>query len=119
MEDETTVLNHYNIATPYPTAWPAENDDSDDENLPGKAFSIRRSKSRYSALERSDSGRRSLIPGSKIIGGGVENLAQKDETDPLGSADSVVRVLRKKGIAVDEEQRLREVMCNRCTGCSC
>lgn len=110
MEDEHAILNHYNLTTPYPTAWPAEKDDSDvsDNDLPTKA-STRPSKSRYSALERSGSDRRSLVPGSEKTGDGVENLAQKDEADPLGSADSVVRVLRQKGIAVEDDQRLREI----------
>lgn len=110
MEDEQAILNHYNLTTPYPIAWPAEKDDSDasDDTFPAKA-SIRRSKSRYSALERSGSDRRSLVPGSEKTGDGVENLVQKDEADPLGSADNVVRVLRQKGIAVEDDQRLREI----------
>lgn len=110
MGDEHAILNHYNLTTPYPTAWPVEKDDSDasDDAFPVKP-SIRRSKSRYSALERSGSDRRSLVPGSEKTGDGVENLVQKDEADPLGNADSVVRVLRQKGIAVEDDQRLREI----------
>lgn len=108
MGDEHAILNHYNLTTPYPTTWPVEKDDSDasDDAFPVKP-SIRRSKSRYSALERSGSDRRSLVPGSEKTGDGVENLVQKDEADPLGNADSVVRVLRQKGIAVEDDQRLR------------
>lgn len=111
MNDEQILLNHYNLATPYPTAWPAEKDDSDsaEEGLSGPTLNKlghRRSKSRYSALERSGSDRRGLVPGSEKIGDGVENLVQKDEADPLGCADSVVRVLREKGIPVEEDQRL-------------
>lgn len=111
MEDEPTILNHYNLTTLYPTAWPAEKDESDasDEDAPGpKKADLRRSKSRYSALERSGSDRRSLVPGSQKIGNGVENLVQKDEVDPLGGADSVVRILREKGLPVEEDSRLRE-----------
>ena len=111
MEDEPTILNHYNLTTLYPTAWPAEKDESDasDEDVPGpKKSDLRRSKSRYSALERSGSDRRSLVPGSQKIGNGVENLVQKDEVDPLGGTDSVVRILREKGIPVEEDSRLRE-----------
>ena len=109
---ERTILNHYSLATPYPTEWPTEKDESDasDEDvslkLPSNA-SFRRSKSRYSALERSASDRRSLVPGSQKTRDGVENLVQKDEADSLGGNDSVVRVLRERGLPVEEDQRLR------------
>ena len=111
MEDEPTILNHYNLTTLYPTAWPAEKDESDasdEEITERRKTDLRRSKSRYSALERSGSDRRSLVPGSQRIGNGVENLVQKDEADPLGGTDSVVRVLRVKGLPVEEDSRLRE-----------
>lgn len=114
MDEEHTILNRYNLVTPYPTAWPAEKEsDVSDDDIPSKKggkTSLRRSKTRYSALERSDSDRRSLVPGSEKIGDGVENLVQRDEADPLGGADSVVRVLRQKGIAVEDDQRLRKIM---------
>lgn len=111
--DTGTILNHYNITSPFPTEWPAEKDESDasDTEIPIKATTksqIRRSKSRYSVLERSGSDRRSLVPGSEKTRDGVENLVQKDEADPLGASNSVVRVLRDKGLPVDEDQRLRE-----------
>lgn len=112
MEDEHAILNHYNLTSPYPTEWPDEKDDSDaSDDVFSADASIRpsKSRSRYSALERSGSDRRSLVPGSEKTGDGVENLVQKDEADPLGSADSVVRVLRQKGIAVEDDQRLREL----------
>ena len=111
MNDEHTILNHYNLTTPSPTTWPAEKDESDGSenekprNGPSKT-GIRRSKSRYSALERSCSDRRSLVSGSEKLRGGQENLVQKDEPDPLGVTDSVVRVLRQKGLPVEEDQRL-------------
>ncbi|KAL9615422.1 MAG: hypothetical protein Q9167_000100 [Letrouitia subvulpina] len=113
--DEHTILNHYNIATPYPTAWPAEKDESDasdDEKLSKNVtkLNLRRSKSRYSALERSGSDRRSHIPGTEKTGDGVENLVQKDEADPLGGPESVVRALRQKGLPVEDDQRLSEII---------
>lgn len=114
MDEEHTILNHYNLATPNPTAWPAEKDsdisDDDISKKKGGKNNLRRSKTRYSALERSGSDRRSLVPGSERIGDGVENLVQRDEADPLGGAESVVRVLRQKGIAVEDDQRLRKIM---------
>ncbi|KAL8719449.1 MAG: hypothetical protein Q9225_003554 [Loekoesia sp. 1 TL-2023] len=110
--DEHTLFNHYNITTLYPTAWPAEKDESDaseDDQPAGKSPGLAhsRSKSRYSALARSTSDRRSLVPGSEKTGDGIENLVQKDEPDPLGGPDSVVRILRQKGLPVEEDQRLR------------
>ena len=111
MEDETTILNHYNLNTLDPRSWPTEKDESDDSDedvLPQKKAALRRSKTRYSALERKGSDRRSLVPGSQRTTTGVENLVQKDEADPLGGTDSVIRVLREKGIPVEEDSRLRE-----------
>ncbi|KAL8916379.1 MAG: hypothetical protein Q9172_006321 [Xanthocarpia lactea] len=112
--DQHTLLNHYNITDLYPTAWPAEKDESDpseDEQSNSKPQQKRlahqRSNSRYSVLARSTSDRRSLVPGSEKTSDGVENLVQKDEPDPLGGPDSVVRILKHKGIPVEEDQRLR------------
>ena len=113
MNDEHTVLNHYNLTNPFPIAWPAEKDESDASEDEIKASdhsktAIRRSRSRYSALQSSGSDRRSLVPGSQKLRDGHENLVQKDEPDPLGVTDSVVRVLRQKGLPVEEDQRLSE-----------
>ncbi|KAI4255933.1 MAG: hypothetical protein LQ352_002318 [Teloschistes flavicans] len=110
--DEHTLLNHYNITNLYPTAWPSEKDESDasEDEKPATTtagLAHQRSKSRYSALARSTSDRRSLVPGTERTGDGIENLVQKDEPDPLGGPDSVVRVLRQKGLPVEEDQRLR------------
>ena len=112
---ERAILNRYNLTSPYPTEWPTEKDESDasDNDMPMKPltkFSIRRSKSRYSALERTGSERRSLVPGTERTGDGVENLVQKDEADPLGDTDSVVRVLRQRGLPVEDDLLLRMFM---------
>lgn len=113
MNDEHTILNHYNLTNPLPTAWPAEKDESDtsEEEITASALSktaIRQSRSRYSALQRNGSDHRSLVPGSQKLRDGHENLVQKDEPDPLGVTDSVVRVLRQRGLPVEEDQRLSE-----------
>lgn len=105
MAEYDRVGSHYNISTLYPLEWPAELDESDDELPPSKHLS--RTKSRYSALERSASDRRSVIPGSQKTGDGRANLVQKDEQDPLGGMDSVVSVLKQRGLPVDEDVRLR------------
>ena len=114
MDDEPTILNHYNLATLWPTSWPPEKDESDDSDeeftTAQRKAVLRRSKSRYSALERAGSERRSLVPGSEKIGNGVENLVQKDEPDPLSGAESVVRILRDKGLPVEDDIRLRAGM---------
>jgi exocyst complex component 2 len=108
---ERSVLDHYQLSTPYPVEWPAEKDmsdssEEDDEPTPTRP-GIKRSKSRYAALQRAASDRRSLVPGSEKTGDGVENLVQRDEPDPLGTTDSVVRILRQLGLPVAENTRLR------------
>jgi exocyst complex component 2 len=114
---ERMVLDHYQLSTPYPLEWPADKDlsePSDDEDAVKSKRNgiIRRSKSRYSALERSPSDRKSLVPGSQKIGDGVENLVQRDEPDPLGTTESVVRALRQQGLPVQEDTELRMFRCS-------
>lgn len=113
MNDEHIILNHYNLTNPFPIAWPVEKDDidaSEEENAAGglSKADTRRSRSRYSALQRIGSGHRSSVPGSQKLRDGHENLAQKDEPDPLGVTDSVVRVLRQRGLPVEEDLQLSE-----------
>jgi exocyst complex component 2 len=113
---ERTILEHYHLTTPNPQEWPADKDQSDssdedgDGSLKPAAASrliMRRSKSRYSVLERAASDRRSLVPGSQKTGDGLENLVQRDEPDPLGSTQSVVRILRQQGLPIQDDTRLR------------
>jgi len=111
---ERTVLEHYQLKSPFPTEWPSDKDESDGSDddeaaLKKRIGAIRRSKSRYSALEQAASGRRSLVPGSQKTGEGLENLVQKDEPDPLGSGESVVRILRAQGLPVQDDIRLRKM----------
>lgn len=110
MDDyQRTVLEHYQLQETNPLIWPAEkdlSDASDDEDTNPRRNGIQKSKSnRYSALERTASDRRSL-PGSQRTGDGVENLVQRDEPDPLGSTDSVVRVIRQQGLPIQDDPRL-------------
>ncbi|KAE8450521.1 hypothetical protein EG329_006252 [Mollisiaceae sp. DMI_Dod_QoI] len=109
---ERTVLEHYQLSTPYPVEWPAEKDTSDasdeeEETKPNRNGMLRRSKSRYSALERVASDRKSFLPGSQRGENGVDTMVQRDEPDPLGSTDSVVRILRQMGLPVQEDPRIR------------
>lgn len=107
---ERTVLDFYGVSTLYPTEWPTEknvdSDNSDDDDA--KKKKLNRRKSRYQALERAVSNRSSFIPGSENSGSGVGNLVQRDEPDPLGSTDSVVRTLKLLGVPVQDDMRLRE-----------
>ncbi|OCK81359.1 hypothetical protein K432DRAFT_424986 [Lepidopterella palustris CBS 459.81] len=108
---EAILQNHYNITTLFPNEWPAEKDISsdEDEGLPPKSTmvnQVRRSKSRFSALDRSGSYRQKL-PGTETTRDGTENLVQKDEPDSLGSFPSVVQVLRQRGLPVEDDIKLR------------
>jgi len=107
---ERTVLDFYQISNLNPVQWPTEKDNdsdvSDDDEAKKKA---NRRKSRYQALERAVSNRSSLIPGSETSGSGMGNLVQRDEPDPLGTTDSVVRTLKLLGVPVQEDLRLREL----------
>ncbi|OAP58002.1 hypothetical protein AYL99_07092 [Fonsecaea erecta] len=104
MAQARDVLNHYNITNPFPTEWPKELD-SDDEDA--DVAGVRRSRSRYSALERTASERKSLLPGSQRTVEGRANLVQKDELDPLGAPSSVVTTLTNLGHLVENDARTR------------
>lgn len=106
------MLEHYQLSTAYPTEWPPEKDTSDasdeeDSTQVARRVIVRRSKSRYSALERVTSDRRSGVPGAQKSRDGTQNLVAKDEPDPLGSTDSVVRVLRQQGLPVQDDIKFR------------
>ena len=100
------VLSHYNLQDPNPLEWPKELDDSDGDEQDPKS-QIRRSKSRYSALERAASDRRTLLPGSQKTRDGKANLVQKDEPDPLGGPRSVVAALRQRSMPIEQDVRLK------------
>lgn len=107
------IASHYGLPAEFPEEWPAEldeEDETDEESLHGGGTGSRSHKSRYFALERSGSHR---TLGSQTAGGGGggggsrDTLAQKDEPDPLGSGDSVLKILKKRGLSVDDESRVR------------
>lgn len=109
---ERTVLEHYQLSTAYPVEWPAEKDnseaeDEEEEKKPLRNGMMQRSKSRYSALERVAGDRKSFVPGSQRGENGVDTMVQRDEPDPLGTTDSVVRILRQMGLPVQEDPRIR------------
>ncbi|KAG7131836.1 Exocyst complex component SEC5 like protein [Verticillium longisporum] len=105
---ERSVLEFYGLPNPYPNEWPDEKNNSDGSDADEeKQTKLGRRKSRYQALERAVSDRRSTIPGAQSEKGGVGNIVQKDEPDPLGTTDSVVRTLRQLGVPVQDDARLR------------
>lgn len=105
MEDK--INNHYGIKNPFPDRWPDDlhSDDSEPEVLPG--LNKRKSKSRYSALNKSSTSRASFVPGAERSKNGVQNLVQSDELDPLGGPQTVIQVLRQRGLPVEDDFRLR------------
>ncbi|GAP91923.2 putative exocyst complex component Sec5 [Rosellinia necatrix] len=110
---DRNVLDFYGISTLMPTTWPSEkNDKTDDSDSDGESQQqqkkkINRRKSRYDALERAVSSRASIVAGSEKSASGVSNLVQRDEPDPLGSSDSVVRTLKDLGVPLQDDARLR------------
>lgn len=105
MEDK--INTHYGIKNPYPDRWPDElhSDDSEPEVLPG--LNKRKSRNRYSALNKSSTSRASFVPGAERSKTGVQNLVQSDEVDPLGGPRTVIQVLRQRGLPVEDDFRLR------------
>jgi exocyst complex component 2 len=108
---EQKILSKYNLTTLYPDVWPeAKDHDSDsdpDAPTPARAQQqIRRSKSRYSALEPNARFSRQ-VPGAERSKDGKETLVQKDEQDPLGMYPSVVQVLRARSVQVEDDVKLR------------
>ena len=108
---DRNVLEFYQLSTPFPTEWPADKDKSDgsdsEQEQQKKKHKLNRRKSRYQALERAVSNRASIISGSETSANGVSNLVQRDEPDPLGTTDSVVRTLRQLGVPIQDDPRLR------------
>ncbi|OQD78565.1 hypothetical protein PENDEC_c001G04215 [Penicillium decumbens] len=96
------VTSHYNLPEEFPEEWPAaldEADQSDEE--PEQRSKSRPRKSRYFALERTPSDWRSNF-GSRRGKDGRDNV-QNDEPDPLGTGDSVLRILKQRGLRLEEE----------------
>lgn len=103
-DDERTILEYYELPTAYPSEWPAEKDfDLDDGWADEQDPKQQRRQSRYEALESAFGGRKSFVEGQ----GGLGSLVQKDEADPLGTSESVVRSLKQLGLPVQEDARLR------------
>jgi exocyst complex component 2 len=100
---ERTILEFYQLPTSYPSEWPAEKDEQDSSGDEADTKKHSRQKSRYQALEAAAGDGK--VASAK---GAVNNLALKDEPDPLGTTDSVVRSLREIGLPAQDDVRLRE-----------
>lgn len=93
---DPAIGKHYRLTDPFPTTWSDPIEDS--QAVHRKA--TRASTARYSVLQEEGMFLRSS--GSAFDAG-----VPQDEADPLGSASSIVRVLRQKGLPVDENLKLR------------
>ncbi|EGX92797.1 exocyst complex component Sec5 [Cordyceps militaris CM01] len=102
---ERTVLEFYQLPSPYPSEWPAEKDAEDAATDQTDAWGSNKRTSRYQALESAVNERRSFLNNSDVKGG-MNSLVQRDEPDPLGSSDSVVRSLKNLGLPVQDDIRL-------------
>ncbi|KEQ71299.1 exocyst complex protein, partial [Aureobasidium namibiae CBS 147.97] len=98
-EVERELLNHYKLDSLHPSEWPDRDDDDDDYDSPDDNPATRTNprESKFAALDRSRSA------GAKR----ADNTVQKDEPDPLGIVPSVVHELRRRGLPVEENLRLR------------
>lgn len=103
--EERKILEFYHLTTPFPVEWPAENNSDESEHEDVKSRHQRR-KSRYQALEKA---RKSMVP--KGSSPASATAVQMDEPDPLGTSDSVVRILRQIGIRVEDRPQLRRPPC--------
>ena len=99
---ESAMLKYYRLQDPLPATW------SDPVEVAQKQHRTlnRKSTVRYSVLQEanvSSSALKGLVDSDLYEGGSVP----RDEPDPLGSTDSVVRVLRQRGLPVEDNVRLR------------
>lgn len=108
-----TVLEFYGVQSLNPDEWPADkgntdvSDDEDDKaakEIKERKAKLKRRQSKYQALERAPTNRSSHVPGAE-----KGNLVQRDEPDPLGSTDSVVMTLKRSGVPVQDDPKLREI----------
>ncbi|KAK4553746.1 Exocyst complex component S5 [Recurvomyces mirabilis] len=102
-ETESRLLNKYKLTTLYPDTWPHKDESSDDEDEDGQQQlngGAVQAGSKYRNIDRHAS-----IRSTGSIG--PDSIVQKDEPDPLGMAPSVAAELRKRGVPVEDDLRLR------------
>ena len=112
-DQERQLLNHYRLTTLYPDSWPHQGDDSsdEDEEEPPKSLAApTRHTSKLSVNSRSSLSKYRHIDRHASIRSATtdsESLVQKDEPDPLGMAPSVATELKKRGLPVEDNLKLR------------
>ncbi|KAK5121685.1 hypothetical protein LTR85_004857 [Meristemomyces frigidus] len=121
---ERQLLNHYKLTNLYPDAWPhqADDDNSSDSDLDdvpqspgatnGVGGPVRQASKLSMGSQRVSSNskfrnidRHASIRSANSLG--PESVVQKDEPDPLGMAPSVAGELRRRGLPVEEDLKLR------------
>ncbi|KAK4541638.1 hypothetical protein LTR36_007782 [Oleoguttula mirabilis] len=120
---ERQLLNHYKLTNLYPDTWPhpADDDnssDSDPDDVPPSAATsnggpVSRQASKLSMSSQRVSStskfrnidRHASIRSANSLG--PDSVVQKDEPDPLGMAPSVAGELRRRGLPVEEDLKLR------------
>jgi exocyst complex component 2 len=99
MTDPGAVFKHYRLKDPFPTSWTDPVEDVQHK----QRVQRRQSTVRYSILQEE---RSSTFKG--LVDDEYEDATVLlDESDPLGTTNSVVRVLKKRGLPVEDNVRLR------------
>jgi len=113
-QTEQRLLNHYKLATLYPDAWPHHDESSDEDDEEGeaqpKSNTPNRHASKLSLNSRSSYSKYRNIDRHASIRSGTttsESLVQQDEADPLGKTSSVATELKRRGLPVEENLKLR------------
>lgn len=117
-QTEQKLLNHYKLNTLYPDTWPHQDNESSDEEdedaagANGNVSSLgpNRHASKLSTNSRSSYSKFRNIDRHASIRSGTptsESVVQQDEADPLGKASSVANEVKRRGLPVDENLRLR------------
>lgn len=115
-DQERQLLNHYKLTTLYPDTWPhPDNDDDsstdDDEPAPNVSPPAQQpnklsvgSRANYSKYRNID--RHASIRSATTLA--PNGTVQSDEPDPLGMTASVAAELRRRGVPVEEDLKLRD-----------
>jgi exocyst complex component 2 len=112
-QQEQRLLNHYKLTSLYPDAWPHQDNESsndEDEDAPADGTPPTRHASKLSTNSRSSYSKFRNIDRHASIRSSTptaESLVQQDEADPLGKARSVATELKRRGLPVDDNLKLR------------
>lgn len=96
---EVDLLNHYGLQSLNPTRWPEGLFEEGDQERDTQWKSTAKARKRMTTLGR--------IPSLQSQGRSQKASVQKDEPDPLGTSQSVVASLRRRGLPVEDDYKLR------------